>query len=292
MAVDIHPNLLALLSALFIAAARMLYQSALGRISPDAVTVLVNFVSVLFASAFYRMGAGADRWPLQGLLWFALVGFIGSFSGRYLSFVSQRLVGAARTSIVIQSMLVWSTLLAVLFLGERLTAPVAAGSLLILAGGVALVSERGGERRGIPWLHYLVPLVAAFTFALTFLIRRWGLAWIPSSALGMGVANGTSLVLMTAVLSLPGGRSVRRWDRRGTGVAVLGGMCNAFSAFCFWSAIQYGEVVQVVPINRLSVLFVIALSWMYFRKEEAVTWRVAAGGASSVAGAVLIAAGR
>ena len=63
------------------------------------------------------------------------------------------------------------------------------------------------------------------------------------------------------------------------------------AALCVWTAVQMGEVVQVVPINRLSVLFAILFSWIFFRKQELITIRRLLGAALSVLGAFVIAEG-
>jgi len=289
---NIHPTMLALIAAFFISIARMLYQSALGRINPNLMTALVNGVSIIFATFFYLMSPGVERWPVQGLLWFVLVGIVGSLFGRYLSFVAQRLVGVSRTSIVMQSILVWSTALAVIFLGEQLTIGIISGSLLIMTGGALLVWERDELQKNIPFHYYLAPLLTALTFALTFLFRRYGLIWISSAPLGMGIANGTAAILMTSYLCFTTEKTGKRWDSRGILLASLGAVFNASAAMCFWVAVHMGEIVQVVPINRLSVLFVIVFSWFFFRKEEAITWRVVLGGVLSVVGAFLIVSGK
>ncbi len=289
---NIHPNMLAFIAAFFISIARMLYQSALGRINPNVMTALVNGVSIVFATLFYWMSPGVERWPVQGLLWFVAVGIIGSLFGRYMSFVAQRLVGVSRTSIMMQSVLVWSTALAVIFLGERLTIGIISGSSLIMTGGALLVWNGGELRKKIPLTYYLAPLLTALTFAVTFIIRRYGLDWIPSSPLGMGVANGTAAVLMTGILCFTTEKTGQRWNYSGISIAALGAIFNASAALCFWIAIQTGEIVRVVPINRLSVLFIILFSWLFFRKEEAITWRVVLGGALSVVGAFIIVAGK
>jgi transporter family protein len=289
---NIHPNILALLAAFLIAIARMLYQSALSRINPNVITALVNLVSVFFAVIFYQMSTGVERWPIQGVLWFVAVGLVGSLFGRYMSFVAQRFVGVSRTSVVMQSILVWSTALAVIFLGERLTTGVIAGSLFIMTGGALLVWEKAEVRKRIPLFYYLAPLLTALTFALTFLFRRYGLEWISSSSVGMGLANGTAGVLMTGILCFSKKNNRPRWHSSGLSIAALGGVFNALAAFSFWTAVQVGEIVQVVPINRLSVLFVILFSWLFFRKEEVITWRLVLGGILSVFGAFFIVSGR
>ena len=289
---SIHPNMLALIAAFFISIARMLYQSALGRINPNVMTALVNGVSILFAASFYLMSPGVARWPVEGLLWFVAVGIIGSLFGRYMSFVAQRLVGVSRTSIVMQTVLVWSTALAVIFLGERLTIGIFSGSLLIMAGGALLVWDGGEIQKKIPLTYFLAPLLTALTFSLTFLFRRYGLAWISSAPLGMGLANGTAAVLMTGILFFTTEKTGKRWNYSGISITALGAVFNAAAALCFWIAVQMGEIVQVVPINRLSVLFIIVFSWLFFRKEEAITWRVVLGGALSVVGAFFVVAGK
>ena len=288
---SVHPNLLALAAAVFVAAARMFYRVALGRLTTTLTTLTVNVVSVPFAAAFYWLGPGVPRWPLEGILWFVVVGLVGSLFGRYMSFQAIRLVGVARTSVAMQTVLVFSTALAVIFLGERLSAVVAAGSVLILCGGVFLVFERGEVREKIPLVYYLAPLLTAMSFAITFILRRYGLAWIPSSPLGMGTANLTAGVILAAALPFTGEKAVREGGRGGLLFAVLGGILNAAAALCFWTAVQMGEVVQVVPINRLSVLFVIIFSWLFFRKQEFITLRLLLGAGLSVAGAFVIAAG-
>ncbi len=50
-------------------------------------------------------------------------------------------------------------------------------------------------------------------------------------------------------------------------------------------ALQGGNVTRVVPIQRLSVLYIIFLSWIFFRKDEAISARVVLGGLLAVAGA-------
>jgi uncharacterized membrane protein len=57
-------------------------------------------------------------------------------------------------------------------------------------------------------------------------------------------------------------------------------------------ALQGGEVTRVVPIQRFSVFFIIFLSWIFFRKDEAISARVVLGGLLAIAGAWAIVWGR
>ncbi len=107
----------------------------------------------------------------------------------------------------------------------------------------------------------------------------------------MGTANLTAGVILAAALPFTGEKAVREGGRGGLLFAVLGGILNAAAALCFWTAVQMGEVVQVVPINRLSVLFAILFSWIFSRKQELITIRRLLGAALSVLGAFVITEG-
>ena len=289
----IDPNLLAFIAALFISVANTLYRQALGRMSPAMTAMVVNFASALYAFGLYSLEGGLEEWPLAAIFWFALVGITGNSIGRYMNFRSVQLIGLARTSVMIQSILIWTSLLAVFVLGERLTLPIGLGTLAIMLGGVLLVYEGDVRKEKISPLLYLIPVAASFLFGLTFLFRRYGLALIPSAALGMGVATGTAAVcLLGAMLSNKKESAASAWLPRDLAVVAVGALFNVSAAYCFWTSIKLGQIVQVVPIQRLSVLLIIFLSWLFFRKQELVTTRVILGGVLSVAGAFVIVAGK
>ena len=109
----------------------------------------------------------------------------------------------------------------------------------------------------------------------------------------MGVAAGTAaFCLLGAMFSNKKESAASAWRPRDLAVVAVGALFNVSAAYCFWTSIKLGEIVQVVPIQRLSVLLIIFLSWLFFRKEELVTMRVILGGVLSVAGAFVIVVGK
>ncbi len=110
--------------------------------------------------------------------------------------------------------------------------------------------------------------------------------------MGIAVSAGSAALLLAAVMPFAKEGGSRRWDPRGLFTVFLGTVSNFIAAVFFWTAIQRGEVIQVIPINRLSVLIVIFLSWLFMRKQESVTWRITMGGTLSVVGAFAVVWGR
>lgn len=278
---------MALLSAFFISVARTLYRGALMSLSPLVTTVIATIITTIFALGLYATGEGLDHWPLYGILWFALVGTVGGLGGRYMGMISIKLVGLARTPILTQTGLVWSSGLAVVLLGERLTPLVALGTLAIMAGGVLLLYDKKAAQRRVPLAYYLIPVAGAAFASVSHIVRKYGFVHIPSVTLGMGVSNMTTLTLLLASAFFFPALQMKSspFTRHSLLITALGATCNFLAAFFFWWAIKDGEVIQVVPINRLSILIVILFSWLFFRKQERVSAQVIIGGACSVLGA-------
>ncbi len=79
-----------------------------------------------------------------------------------------------------------------------------------------------------------------------------------------------------------------RFELRPLVIAVAGGVMNAAAAMLFWTSLRLGEVIQVVPIRRLSVLLVVFFSWLFLGKQDRITWRVVAGAAITLIGGAAI----
>jgi len=284
----LDPNTLALIGALFTASARTLYRGALTTLSPAATTLMSLLVTAAFSWGYYFLTGRVENWPLRGVLWFAAVGFSSSLIARYMSFISINLVGLARSSVIIQTSLIWSAIMAVFFLGEDFSLGVGLGTLLIMFGSILLVSEDGGMRKTIPYHYYLVPAAVALCLALAHYFLKLGFFWLPSASVGMVVSTSTALLLLLAVLPFTKEGIQRSWELRPTLFAILGGATNALAGVLFLSAIKNGKLVEVIPINRLSLLLIIFFSWFFFRKQEVISRRVIFGGILSVVGAWII----
>lgn len=80
--------------------------------------------------------------PVTGFLWILLLAVVNYPLARTFNYASIRRIGSARASPLFSSSPLWATLLAVLILGERPNGLVIAGTLVIVAGVVVIVTER------------------------------------------------------------------------------------------------------------------------------------------------------
>ena len=80
----------------------------------------------------------------------------------------------------------------------------------------------------------------------------------------------------------PGAISRRTWC-----FLALSGLATGLSWLCYFRALQLGEASQVAPVDKLSVVFAMALAAVFL--HERLTWQHWAGGGLILAGAILIA---
>ena len=285
---SIHPNYLALISAGFTAMAQMLLGNALRRLSPGIASIVANTVIFIIASGFYAAGAGVENWPVAGILLFGLSGVIANFGARYLLYFSVTKIGVSRTQVLFQTSPIWSSAVAIVSLGERINYFIGAGTLAIVGGAILIVQERGRDEKKTRFTLLAIPLIAALIMAAAPTLRKLAFVLIPSAAFGLTVACMVATTLQIAILPLTERNRPPHLDRSALIPALAGAVMNAFAALIFWTALRTGDVIQVFPIRRLSVLLVIVFSWLFFQEYERITWRVVAGGALSVIGAAAI----
>ena len=134
----------------------------------------------------------------------------------------------------------------------------------------------------LPWA-----LASAFFAGITAILAKIGVAGV-SSHLATAIRTTVVLVFTWAIAfavvpaGALGGLTRKTWMFLG-----LSGIATGLSWLCYFRALQLGEASRVAPIDKLSVVFAIALAAVFLR--ERLTWQHWIGGSLIVAGALVIA---
>src|SRR5204862_2932075 len=186
---------LALTSALCSAAATVLISRGLVRYGPYTGAWINLAVGTACVWIAVLLAGGVGRPTLAGVAYFALAGLIGTVGGRLLRFMSIETVGASISAALINLNPLVSSGLAILLLGERVTLPVAFGTLVIVAGTTLL--SVGGRRAGVRPIHLVLPLTSATCFGVVAVLRKIGLSGMAPIP-GFAVNVTAALVAYTA----------------------------------------------------------------------------------------------
>lgn len=134
------------------------------------------------------------------------------------------------------------------------------------------------------WLFW--SLLSAFFAGATAILAKVGVEGVNSN---LATAIRTTVVLLftwglTVVAGSP--TSITSLSCRTWLFLVLSGLATGMSWVCYFRALQLGQVSQVAPIDKLSVIFVIALAALFL--HESITWHQWLGGSLILGGAIVL----
>jgi drug/metabolite transporter (DMT)-like permease len=273
--------LLAVASAFLFGAMTVAIRLALERtVSPESGALY----TVLAALAFSLPFAVVEGGELAGIWPFVLAGLLGPGLSQILFTLAVHEAGPSRTSVVVGTAPLFSVAIALVFLDEALKAGLVVGAILIVAGGVLLVAERGR-----PGHVRVIGLVLAFVCTVVFATRDNFLRWLaldtdvePGPAVAATLGAGAALIFAFTLV-----RRVRL-SRREARAYLPAGLMFGASYVCLFEAYYRGPVTVVSPLVATESLWGVALSVLVLRSAEGVGPRLAAGALLIVFGGILI----
>src|SRR5438477_2454595 len=106
-----------------------------GDVAAAALATVVPALAVCMVAAAFRLDVHG-AWP------FLLAGLLSPGGSQILFTLAVREVGASRTSVSVGAAPLVAVVIAILFLGEPVRAPLLLGALAIVSGGILLAAER------------------------------------------------------------------------------------------------------------------------------------------------------
>jgi drug/metabolite transporter (DMT)-like permease len=254
-----------------------------------------TFVQLLIAGAVLVIASVASEDPGQlgdasaaGLAWFAGAGVIHFFGGWTFLSVSQKRIGAARTSPLVSASPLFGVFVAAATLGEWPSALGLVGIFVVLAG-VYLVALARLEGARPPLRDALAGLGSALCWAVSPVFVKHALHGLDSPLLGVTIGMLCALAVYGGALAATGrGLAVAR-GRAARLFQVGAGLFVGLSVWSRWYALEDTSVGVVLALGLLSVPVVTALSPVVMgRSVERITVRIVAGSALVVTGALLL----
>lgn len=278
---------LAIVAALFFSVSTLLVRARVREASPLialAVSLSVNVV-VLWAISLAWYDVTVDLWQWR---YFIVAGTLAPVLGRFFNYSGIDALGVNISTPITYANPLVSVTLALAFLGERITALGLLGGLLVIAGGVLLGTVRGDGQVSFKRRYLVLPVLAAVFYGSSHIFRKLGIDLVNEPVLAAAVTTTTSWSLLVVYLMARSSRQELAVSRQAAGFFGLAGLATSIAIPTLYLALRLGQVVVVTPIMNTSPLFVLALSYVFFRGEELFTPRVVAGTVGVVAGVILL----
>lgn len=139
--------------------------------------------------------------------------------------------------------------------------------IAVMIVGTALMLEKGDAKKGERgWLFYAAG--SAVFAALQSILGKVGVQDMDST---LATALRTVVVLVFAwaiVLGKKEGGDWKKMTRRDAVLLVLSGITTGASWLCYYRALQTGRASVVVPIDKCSMLFAVALSAIFLKEKQ------------------------
>jgi transporter family protein len=132
-------------------------------------------------------------------------------------------------------------------------------------------------------------LLSALFAGITAILAKIGITGVDSN---LATAVRTTVVVVFTwgiALATAPAASVRQLTSRTLLFLALSGIATGLSWLCYFRALQLGQASRVAPVDKLSVVFAIALAAIVL--GEKLHWQHYVGGALIVAGALILARG-
>ena len=212
---------------------------------------------------------GENLPPVREMLIFAFIGLIHFGVARYLFYTAITGLGASSASIIVSPVIVVSSILAWIFLGEELAARDALGAVLV-ATSIILAGRNPSGRplQGVSRRKGLAAgLLATLIFSITSVLVRYAGSASGSPILGAAISYTTALPIpvIIALRGLRGG--VHGGGLRAWGIAVLAGLIVTSAQLFRYTALSMVPVVEALVFISLFPLHTVVLARVLARES-------------------------
>lgn len=274
-------------SAFFAGATSVLAKAGIKSVSSDFATAFRTGVVLIFSWLMvFVVGCqnAVSTITPRALVFLALSGAATGLS--WLCYFKALSIGNLSKVVAVDKSSTFLTiLLALIFFREPFHWLTGLGIAVMIAG-TALMLEKGDAKKGEKgWLFYAAG--SAVFAALQSILGKVGVQDMDST---LATALRTVVVLIFAwaiVLGKKEGGDWKKMTRRDAVLLVLSGITTGASWLCYYRALQTGRASVVVPIDKCSMLFAVALSAIFLK--EKLTRRSLLALALVVAGTLMIA---
>ncbi len=257
-------------SAFFAGITAVLAKIGMEEVNSTLATALRTVVVLLFSWLIvFMVGSHDEIGDISGrTLCFLVLSGLSTGASWLCYFRALQLGDVNKVAPIDKSSTVLTILLALIFLGEPISACKVVGILSIGMGTLLMItrSKTSGEhpqRKG--WLMFAA-LSAVFA-SLTSIFGKIGVENVESN---LGTAIRTVVVLLMAwmMVFVTGKQGeIKTIGRKSWLFLILSGLTTGLSWMCYYRALQDGLASVVVPIDKLSIVVTIVFSSLWLKER-------------------------
>ena len=254
------------------------------------ISLVITVVGLMLLLPLAFVERRFDSVTLAGFFLFALSGLLSPGLVRLFYYKGLKAIGASVNSSIFAVYPLYSSLLAVLFLGELATGWNMLGIVIIVLGVILVeMSINGKKETGqVSWKKIVAPIMGGLMLAVATIFRKFALQESNAPILGVAIAYVFSLLpyILTLAVYSPTRKELKlKKDFRLFWIAGIG---QAVSWLLAFYALSLEQVSTTAALLSIEPLFIVAFGYFYLRKQEQVSFKLAASIAFTILGVAFI----
>ena len=257
-------------SALFAGLTAVLAKIGIKNTDSNLATAIRTIVFLIFSWIMvYVVGAqeGMSRLDNQTVIFLVLSG-LATGASWLCYFKALQLGDVNKVAPIDKSSTILIMILAMIFLGEKLTLFKLVAMILIGLGTLLMIKTKPSLNKQVESNSWLFFAILSVLFAsLTSILGKIGIENIDSN---LGTAIRTIVVLIMAwgiVFGQKKQKQIKNIDKTSWVFLILSGLATGASWLCYYRALQDGPASIVVPIDKLSIVVTVAFSFIFLREK-------------------------
>jgi len=284
------PIVLALLSSVAFAASQILIRKNIEKSNYLNVSLTVTIMGNIVLWPLAIIFTDFNQVNPTGILFFLIAGFLAPGVARLVYFKGMKTIGISANSTIFSAYPLYTSIIAVLFLGEIITIQIWLGLACIIAGVIFIgkTVNNNPPTKHATTKNLIIPISGSLIMAFSQIIRKEGLNLYNQPLLGVAVGYTTSLIFYVSVLNFQHIDSAPKFSKTQFKLFWKSGIGIATGWLLSFFALSQEMVSIIIPLLQTELLFIILFSYIFLRKIEKISITVIASALLVIAGVIFI----
>jgi drug/metabolite transporter (DMT)-like permease len=227
----------------------------------------------------------------EGLLFFVFAGLLAPGIARLFYYKGMETAGISANATIYATYPLYTSIVAILLLGEALTTENWVGLVCIIAGVISvgrIVNNGENGSRNATKKGLIVPIVGSLAFAFSYIVRKEALNIYNQPLLGVSVGYTTSLFVYLLAMAFSKNAGTSGFSRNDLKMFWKPGVGMAMAWVLSFFALSQEMVSIVAPVLQTELLFILFFTYIFLRKIEKLSPKLVVSSLLIVAGVILI----
>jgi uncharacterized membrane protein len=282
---------LALLSAMSFGLSQILVRKNLDKSNFIHISLTVTIMGniILWPLALYY--TNLKQVNPEGLLLFVFAGLLAPALARLFYFKGMETAGISANASIFSTYPLYTTIAAILLLGEALTIENWIGLASITVGVISvgrIINNCENSTKNTTKKGLIFPIVGSLALAFSQIVRKEALNIYNQPLLGVAAGYTATLIVYLIVIAFSKNTRKSKFSRKDIKMFWKPGVGIAMGWLLSFFALSQEMVSIVAPILQTELLFIILFIYLFLRRLEKISPKLVASAILIVAGVMLV----